>query len=85
MVLIHNWSSWVPVAIDWSLTAINSLLANQQALPASKLDEISAQWIQARQPPQVYIVTEKQYEAREDEAAILLREEFGSLDWAGWR
>ena len=34
---------------------------------------------------QVYIGTEKEYEAREDEAAILHREEFGSKEWDGWR
>jgi hypothetical protein len=38
-----------------------------------------------RQTPQVYIVIEKDYEAREDEDAILHREESGSLGWYGWR
>jgi len=38
-----------------------------------------------RQPLQVYIAIEKQFEAREDEAAILHREEFGSLEWNEWR
>ena len=33
---------------------------------------------------QVYIVIKKQYEAREDEAAILHREEFGLLEADGW-
>jgi hypothetical protein len=50
----------------------------------SKLDEVSAKWIHAP-TAQVYIVTEKQYEAREDEDAILHREESGLLGWDGGR
>jgi hypothetical protein len=44
--------------------------------PASGFDEISAERIQVRRPPQVYIVVEKQNEARKNQVSILHREEF---------
>jgi hypothetical protein len=55
-----------PVATDWSLTAINSLLASRLWCLACELDEVNAHMDTLRRPPQVYIVIEEQNEVQED-------------------